>query len=300
MFFFDLFKSSNSLEEKKNIISKIKNIFSTNSKVSNYIESLSDVLIESDVGVDTTDKIINKLKLNTDISNKVVKQNLFNILHEILEPCEVKFDLNNNFSKPIIILVCGLNGVGKTTSVVKIANIYKNLGKKVCVIAGDTYRVAAIEQLTLLCDKNFIPVIKQHYKADSSSVIYDALIYSIKKDFDVVIIDTSGRLHTNNILMSDLLKIKTTIKKIDSTAPHEVLMVIDTNVGQNSIAQVSKFHDMIGVSGLCLTKFDGSSKCGVIFNLAVNFKIPLRYICFGEKINDIDFFNSIKFLNKLL
>jgi len=299
MNFFDLFKLSKPLENG-DIFVKIKRIFSSNNDFLTYIDSLSDVLIESDVGVETTDMIINKLKSNKIKSNECIKKNLFNILSELLLPCEVKFDLSKCFSKPVILLVCGINGVGKTTTVVKIANIYKNLGKKVCVIAGDTYRVAAIEQLSLLCDRNSIPIIKQHYKADSSSVIYDSLLTLKKKDFDIVIIDTSGRLHTNNNLMLDLLKIKNTIKKFDSFAPHETLMVIDTNVGQNSISQVSKFNEIIGISGLCLTKFDGSSKFGVIFNLVSNFMIPVRYVCFGENINDIDTFNSKKFLNKLI
>ncbi|HIH2763175.1 MAG TPA: signal recognition particle-docking protein FtsY [Candidatus Azoamicus sp.] len=302
MKFFNLFESTNSLKEKKDIFSKIKNIFFNNDNTSAYIESLSDILIESDVGMDTTDKIITKLKSNKNISYDVIKYNLTNILYDILIQREIKFDFNNSSFSPIILLVCGTNGVGKTTTVVKIANMYKNYGKKVCVIAGDTYRAAAIEQLSLLCDKNFIPIIKQHYKADSASVIYDSLFYikKEKKKFDIVIIDTSGRLHTNNMLMLDLLKIKTTIQKFDSRAPHEVLMVIDTNVGQNSINQVYKFNEMIGISGLCFSKFDGSSKCGVVFNLASNFAIPFRYVCFGENITDIAYFDSKKFLKKLL
>lgn len=302
MSFFNLFRPTKILVEKKDLISKIRDIFSSNDNLSKYIDSLSDILIESDVGLETTDKIIDKLKSNKNVSNNSIKSDLFNILHGILLPCEVKFDLCNNVSKPIVLLVCGINGVGKTTTVVKIANMYKNFGKKVYVVAGDTYRAAAIEQLTLLCDKVFIPVIKQHYKADSASVIYDALFYIRKNnvDADIVIIDTSGRLHTNNNLMRDLLKIKNTIKKIDPFAPHEVLMVIDTNFGQNSINQVYKFNEVIGVSGICLTKFDGSSKGGVIFNLASNFMIPLRYVCFGENIADIDVFDSKKFLKKLL
>ncbi|HIH2763492.1 MAG TPA: signal recognition particle-docking protein FtsY [Candidatus Azoamicus sp.] len=299
MTFFN-FWGTRSLGENNSIIYKIKNIFSNNTEYVEYIDSLSDILIESDVGVETTELIINKLKSIKVISNDNIKTELFNILYNILLPCDIKFSLDNNLSKPFILLVCGTNGVGKTTTVVKIANMYKNLGKKVYVIAGDTYRAAAIEQLSLLCYKNFIPIIKQHAKADSASVIYDSIMSIKSKDVDLIIVDTSGRLHTNNNLMLDLLKIKNVIKKIDSIAPHEVLMVIDTNVGQNSINQVSKFKELVQVSGLCLSKFDGSSKCGVIFNLASTFLIPIRYICFGEKINDIDVFDPKNFLSKLL
>lgn len=297
MSFFNLFKSSSS-DSKDNFFLKIKSIFNNNSDFSDYIDTLGDFLIEADVGVDLTDNIIKNLKLYKSESRDIVKENLLKILYNILLPCESNLNLNT-VSVPFILLVCGTNGAGKTTTVVKIANMYKNLGKSVCVIAGDTYRPAAIEQLNVLCERYTIPIIKQHYRADSAAVIYDSLVNVKKKKCDIVIIDTSGRLHTNNVLMADLLKIKTTITKLDFAAPHEILLVIDTNIGQTVMSQVEKFNSLIKISGLCLTKFDGSSKCGVIFNLATNFSIPIRYICFGENIQDITNFNAKKFLEKL-
>lgn len=297
MSFFNLF-SSNTPEDTKSFISKIRNIFSQNKDFSEYIELLNDVLLESDVGLETTDKIIYNLKSYSFESKDDVKAKLVYILNNILLPRQVELDLNVS-SKPFVLLVCGVNGVGKTTTVAKIANLYKKLGKNVCVIAGDTYRAAAIEQLSFLCDRNCIPIMKHHYGADSSAVIYDSFLSAKKKEFDLLVIDTSGRLHTNNYLMRDLLKIKTILKKIDSFAPHEILIVLDSNVGQNAVNQLSEFNKFINVSGICFTKFDSSAKGGVIFNLASSFDKPIRYVCFGENINDIDFFDSKKFLAKL-
>lgn len=299
MSFFNFFNES-SLLNKNSIFFKIKNIFNSDLDRSDFFDYLSDVLLEADVGLETTDKIINILKSSNLKSKHDIKLKFFDLLNNILYPCQINLNIDTFIEKPFVLLVCGVNGVGKTTTVVKIANLYKNFGKKVCVVAGDTYRAAAIEQLTTLCDKNFIPIFKQHYGADSASVVYDAINLSKNKKDDLLIIDTSGRLHTNNYLMKDLLKIKTCLKKVSPSAPHESLMVLDSNFGQNSINQFLEFNKYIGISGICFTKFDGSAKGGVIFNISSNFKIPIRYVTFGENIDDISFFDSKKFLEKLL
>lgn len=288
------------IEKKKDIISKIKTLFQSDKLYSDYISSLRDILIESDVGLETADKIIDLLKSKGNFkSSDDIKFFLFEILDNILISCQSNIELDV-FPKPFVLLVCGVNGVGKTTTVAKIANLYKNLGKKVAVVAGDTYRAAAIEQLSIICEFNMIPIIKQHQGADSASVVYDALLLAKRSNMDLLVIDTSGRLHVNNFLMFDLRKIQNVVKKINVSAPHEVLFVVDVNYGQNTLNQMTKFKENINVSGVCFTKFDGTSKGGIVFNLAHKFKIPIRYICFGEKICDIDFFNSKIFLNKLL
>jgi len=295
------FKSvtSNFLQKKGNIISRIKSIFDVNSSL-DCIEELTDLMLMADVGAETTDKIIDLLKTKSGKKDFLsLKQSLFDILTFILIDSEVNLDINVA-SKPFVLLVCGVNGVGKTTTVVKIANLYKNIGKEVLVVAADTYRAAAIEQLTILCEKNFISLIKQHHGADSASVVYDSFILSKKKSVDLLIIDTSGRLHNDLYLMNDLSKIKNVLKKIDLSSPHEVLMVIDSNYGQNAVNQFNSFNKIIGISGLCFTKFDGTSKGGIILNLASTIKIPIRYMCFGENINDIEVFNVRRFLKKML
>ena len=289
-------KIKQSISDKKNsFIENFNKIFS-NSLSDNYISMLSDFLLKSDIGFDSTEKIINsvKKKKNKDIND--LKNNLFMSMHDVLAPCEKNLFIDY---KPFIILVVGVNGVGKTTTVSKIANLYKNSGKNVAVVAADTFRAAAIEQLSFIAEKNGIHIIKQHYGADSSSVIFDAVKISKNSNFDILVVDTSGRFHTDNNLMLEFKKIDSVLKKIDPLFPNEVMMVIDSNIGQNSLSQIKNFNNYIKITGLCISKFDCFSKSGSIFSISDNFKIPIRYICDGEDINDIKKFDSKLYLSNL-
>lgn len=280
---------------KKTFFEKIETLFKKTDD--DYIISLTNILIESDVEINLTDEIINILKKKNITTLANLKTELYSILKTILKDSEKELIISNNL--PLTILVIGVNGVGKTTTVVKLANFFKKQNKKVLVAAGDTYRAAGIEQLDYICKKNDIPIMKQHSNADSASVIFDALNVAKSKNIDILIADTSGRLNTNEKLMTDLRKIDKSLKKIDITAPNEVLMVIDSNFGQNSITQVKKFNDYIKLTGIILTKTDNTAKGGIIFSFAKN-KIPIKFICNGENINDISIFNSDLFLRNLL
>jgi len=290
---------TNAFKNTKDIfIKNITNIFKNNID-NEYLEQLETILLEADIGTDITDKILMQLKNNKTIKTHTeLKNHLAKILYNILKQCEKP--LNIEHIHPFVILIVGVNGVGKTTTVGKIANLYKNEEKKIVVVAGDTYRVAGIEQLEYICIKNNIPVIKQHYKADSASVIFDAFNTAKTKNIDILIADTSGRLHTNNILMEELKKIKTTLQKLDNKAPHEIMMIIDATFGQNSINQVKMFNNYLNLTGITINKLDGTAKAGTIFNIANSLKIPIRYIGVGEKITDIKVFDAKIYVNSLL
>lgn len=279
-------------------IDNISAIFKNNIN-NDYLEELENILIASDVGVSTTEEIITKLKQNKHIKNDSdLRKHLALILYDILKPCEKQFNIEKN--KPFVILIVGVNGVGKTTTVGKLANLYKNENKSVIIAAGDTYRAAGIEQLEHICTKYNIQLIKQHHQADSASVIFDAFNLAQSKKNDLLLADTSGRLHTNNTLMKELKKIKTTLQKLDHQAPHEIMMIIDATFGQNIINQVKIFNEYLNLTGLTISKLDGTAKAGIIFNIVNTFKIPIRYIGIGEKINDIKPFNSKDYINNLL
>ncbi len=273
---------------------KIDNIFKKNK--TNYSDSISKILLEADVESNLVEKIQKNIaKINTDESK--IKIELYNIIKNIFKNSEKELIITEN--KPFIILIVGVNGVGKTTTVVKLAKLLKNKNKKVVVAAGDTYRAAAIEQLDILCKRNNIDIIKQHTNADSASVIFDALNIAKNKNIDILIADTSGRLHNNDLLMNDLKKINNVIKKINKNGPNEVLLVLDLNIGQNSIRQLEKFNEYIKISGLILTKIDSTAKGGAILSLA-NKNIPIMYICDGENIDNIKEFKSDFYVKNLL
>lgn len=280
---------------KEKISNKIENLFKNEKK--NYIELLSTTLIEADISQHLVDKIQKDIEKKNIKNENELKIELYKIMYEILKKCEKKIILNT--TSPFIILLVGVNGAGKTTTVVKLANLLKKQNKKVLVAAGDTYRAAAIEQLDILCKKNSIPIIKQHANADSASVIFDAFNVAKSKNIDIIIADTSGRLHNNTTLMNNLKKIDTVIKKINNKGPDETLLVIDLNVGQNSIKQVEKFNEYIKISGLILTKIDSTAKGGAILSIA-NEKTPIMYICNGEDISNIHEFNSEYYIKNLL
>ena len=283
---------------KKNIFfDNISKLFK-NKIDENFFESLTTLLINADVGISTTDKIIMLLKKEKGKTEVELKTSLAHILYNILKPREE--NLKTIPSNPFVILVVGVNGVGKTTTIGKLAHIYKNKSKKVLVAAGDTFRAAGIEQLAMICEKENIPIIKQHHGSDSTAVIFDAFKTAQAKKFDILIADTSGRLHTNDLLMSDLKKIKMVLKKLNKNAPHEIMMVIDATFGQNSLNQIKKFHSYLNLTGLTISKMDGTAKAGIIFTMADTLNIPIRYIGYGEKMQDLKIFNSKVYINKLL
>lgn len=281
---------------KEKISNKIENIFKI--KENNYSELLSDILIEADIEESLVEKIKKDIDKKNITNSNDLKIELYKIMKNILKNSEKKLILNNK-EDPFIIIVIGVNGAGKTTTVVKLANLFKKQNKKVLVAAGDTYRAAAIEQLDTLCKKHDIQIIKQHSNADSASVIFDALNVAKNKNIDILIADTSGRLHTNNTLMNNLKKIDTVIKKINKHGANEILLVLDLNIGQNSIKQVEKFNEYIKISGLILTKMDSTAKGGSILSIA-NKNIPIMYICNGENISDLIEFKSDIYIKNLL
>lgn len=292
-------KLKNSLSKTKdNFLDKINNIFNKE-KNENIIEELRSLLLSSDIGFETTEKII-KLINKKNINNKecLIKE-LFDCLYKILSVYENNITIYNKI-KPFVILVIGVNGSGKTTTVAKLANFFNKKNNKIIIAAGDTYRKASVEQLETLTNKNTLKIVKQQYGADSSSVVFDALNTSIKNNADILIIDTAGRLHTNDKLMQQLKKIELVIKKIDKTAPQEKLLVIDATIGQNSLNQAQIFNENIGISGIIITKLDGTAKAGVIFSIVEKIKIPIKYVCYGENIENIKEFNSKEFINSIL
>ena len=263
-----------------------------------YIEDLETLLLSSDVGVSASQRIISdlrkKIRKGALISQDLLNIELKKIMTEILESVEVPLYTNNK--SPNVILIIGANGAGKTTTCGKLAKLFKTMGKSVMLASGDTFRAAATDQLGFWGKKIGVSVVSQGLGADSASVIYDAFTSAKSRDLDILIADTAGRLQNKMGLMEELKKITRVLSKIDNSAPHEVLLVIDAGVGQNAIDQVKVFNEIIGVSGLVLTKLDGSAKGGVIFGLAHNFKIPIRFIGLGEKEDQLQVFNAKQFV----
>ena len=223
---------------------------------------------------------------------------LAEIMKAILLPCEQP--LKTETAKPFVILVVGINGAGKTTSIGKLANHFKQQGKTVLLAAGDTFRAAAVEQLKTWGQRTNVPVIAQGTGADSASVIFDAVASASSKNIDIVIADTAGRLHTQDSLMDELAKIKRVLRKLDPAAPHETLIVMDAGFGQNALHQVQQFDQSIGLTGMAVTKLDGTAKGGILFSIARTLKLPVRFIGVGEGINDLRPFNASEFVDALL
>ena len=263
------------------------------------IEDLETLLLSSDVGVSASERIISelreKIRKGVLISQGLLNSELKKSMTDVLKTVEVP--LNTNDKSPYVVLVIGANGAGKTTTCGKLAKFFKTMGKSVMLASGDTFRAAATDQLDFWGEKIGVPVVSQGHGADSASVIYDAFTSAKSRELDVLIADTAGRLQNKMGLMEELKKIRRVLSKIDPSAPHEVLLVIDAGVGQNGIDQVKVFNEMIGVSGLVLTKLDGSAKGGVIFGLAHDFKIPIRFIGLGEKEDQLQIFNAKQFVD---
>ncbi len=259
-------------------------------------------LLMADVGVEATSAII--AKLNERVTRSELKDNaaleviLKEELLEILRPCSINLTIPKQ-DKPFVILVVGVNGAGKTTTIGKLANRLKMQGHSVMLAAGDTFRAAAVEQLQTWGERNHIHVVAQHTGADSASVIYDAIQSAQAKGINVLIADTAGRLQTKSNLMDELKKVKRIMAKLDDTAPHEVLLVLDAGTGQNAMSQTKLFHEAVTLTGLTLTKLDGTAKGGVIFALAKQFGIPIRFIGIGESIEDLQNFDAESFVNAL-
>ena len=267
------------------------------------LEELETMLLMADVGIEVTANILAELteRLNRKAlkDSSALQEALQEILTAKLQPCQLPLEISGS-QQPYVILVIGVNGVGKTTTIGKIASRLQQQGKSVMLAAGDTFRAAAVEQLQVWGERNNIPVIAQHTGADSASVIFDGIQAAKSRGADVVIADTAGRLHNKSNLMTELEKVKRVAGKIDETAPHEVLLVLDAGTGQNALAQMAEFTQAIGVTGIALTKLDGTAKGGIIFALADKFSVPIRFIGVGEAQEDLQPFVASDFVEALL
>jgi len=271
------------------------------------LDNLEEVLISGDVGVNTTLKIIKRIEdrvksdkyLGTDELNSILKQEISGLLTENNKNADLSYFTEPLKNKPHVIMVVGVNGVGKTTSIGKIAYQYKQAGKSVILGAADTFRAAAVDQLIVWSERVGVPIVSQGMGADPASVAFDTLSSAKAKDADVVIIDTAGRLHNKVNLMNELTKIKNVMKKIIPDAPHEVLLVLDGSTGQNAIEQCKQFTAATDVTALAVTKLDGTAKGGVVIGISDEFKIPVKYIGVGEKMTDLQVFNANEFVDSL-
>mgnify|MGYP001353873442 FL=1 len=264
------------------------------------LEELEVLLISSDVGIQTTDKVIESVRKKASRKELKDEDSLYQLIKLELESLLVTdSDLEPSTEIPFVILVVGINGAGKTTTIGKLAKLFQGEGKSVMLAAGDTFRAAAVEQLQVWGERNDITVIAQKTGADAASVVYDAYQSAIAKKTDILIADTAGRLHTQDNLMQELEKIKRVLKKHNENAPHETLLVIDGGSGQNAVQQANEFHKSINLSGLAITKLDGTAKGGVLFSISDALKLPIRFIGVGEDIEDLKPFNSKDFVDAL-
>jgi len=266
------------------------------------LEEIESQLLSADIGIDATDQIIDNLKKQLGRKQLADPEQLMAALRQeltdILEPVDMPLIVQSQ-PKPFVILMVGVNGVGKTTSVGKLAKLYQSQGLNVMLAAGDTFRAAAVEQLQVWGERNSVPVIAQATGADSASVIFDAYQSAKAKNVDVLIADTAGRLHTKDNLMNELEKIVRVLKKQDERLPDEVLLVLDATTGQNAVNQAESFHKTTTLSGIALTKLDGTAKGGVVFALAKKLSLPIRFVGMGEKIDDLRPFNAKDYIDAL-
>ncbi|MFZ7135208.1 signal recognition particle-docking protein FtsY [Avibacterium avium] len=290
------------IRTKQNIGSGFFGLFSGKKIDDDLFEELEEQLLIADIGMPTTTKIINNLTQHAsrkqlkdaDLLYQQLKLELAEIIKPVAQPLEI-----DTSKKPYVILMVGVNGVGKTTTIGKLARQFQMQGKSVMLAAGDTFRAAAVEQLQVWGERNHIPVVAQSTGADSASVIYDAMQSAAARNIDILIADTAGRLQNKNNLMDELKKIVRVMKKYDETAPHEIMLTLDAGTGQNAISQAKLFNEAVGLTGISLTKLDGTAKGGVIFAIADQFKLPIRYIGVGEKIEDLRPFQADEFIEAL-
>lgn len=283
----------------------IDRLFASNKAIDDKLfENLEELLITSDIGIDLTNKMISTLRkkavILSDIYDlkQILKQELISLFPKLSD--ELRQTSNNNISKkPYIIMVVGVNGTGKTTTLGKLAMKFSSQNKKVLIAAADTFRAAAIEQIEIWAERANASIIKHRQGADPAAVAFDAVQAAIARNADIVLIDTAGRLQTKKNLMEELIKIKRSIKKKKPDAPHEILMVLDATIGQNSISQVKLFHEAIGLTQIALTKLDGTAKGGIVITIANIFDLPIKYIGVGEKITDLQDFDAKLFVDAL-
>jgi len=270
------------------------------------LDNLEEVLVSSDVGVSTTLKIIERIQqrvardkyLGTSELDRILKEEIAALLSQNNSNDNLEFETPLD-KKPYVIMVVGVNGVGKTTTIGKLAAQFKKRGKKVMLGAADTFRAAAVDQLKLWGERVGVPVVSKGMNADPSAVAFDTVKEGFEKQMDVIIIDTAGRLHTKINLMAELTKIKRVMQKVIPDAPHEVLLVLDGSTGQNAIVQATEFTKATEVTSLAITKLDGTAKGGVVIGISDEFKIPVRYIGVGEKVDDLQTFNKVEFVDSL-
>jgi fused signal recognition particle receptor len=290
---------------KSTFFDKLSKAVAGKSKVDDdVLDNLEEVLVSSDVGVETTLKIIDRIEarvskdkyLGTDALNKILREEIAGLLSETNSGNATDFEIPEQ-DVPYVIMVVGVNGVGKTTTIGKLANQFKKSGKKVVLGAADTFRAAAIDQLQVWADRTDVPLIKQSMGSDPASVAFDTLESAVKQNADVVIIDTAGRLHNKVNLMNELTKVKRVMQKVIPNTPNDVLLVLDGSTGQNAFEQVKQFTAATEVTSLAVTKLDGTAKGGVVIGISDQFKIPVKYIGVGEGIDDLQVFNKIEFVD---
>ena len=290
------------LKTKQNIGAGFRSFFLGKKIDDELFEELEEQLLIADIGVPTTSKIIKNLTEHASRKElqdaELLYQQLKVEMADILEPVAQPLVIDTT-KKPYVILMVGVNGVGKTTTIGKLARKFQAEGKSVMLAAGDTFRAAAVEQLQVWGERNHIPVVAQSTGSDSASVIFDAMQSAAARNIDILIADTAGRLQNKNNLMDELKKIVRVMKKYDETAPHEIMLTLDAGTGQNAISQAKLFNEAVGLTGISLTKLDGTAKGGVIFAIADQFKLPIRYIGVGEKIEDLREFNAKEFIEAL-
>ena len=280
------------------------NLFLGNKKIDeDVLDDLETRLLMADVGIESTTKIIDgiteKVNRNELADSEALMQNLYASMNEILRPVAIPLTLDPE-NQPTVILMVGINGAGKTTTIGKLAKKFQNDGKKVMLAACDTFRAAAVEQLQTWGERNDVPVIAQKQGSDSASVIYDAMEAARARGVDVLLADTAGRLHTQTNLMEELKKVKRVMQKIDVDAPHEIMLVVDASIGQNALAQAKEFNEALGLTGITVTKLDGTAKGGILFAIADQTGIPVRFIGVGETIDDLQVFDASQFTGALL
>ena len=290
------------LKTKQNIGAGFRSFFLGKKIDDELFEELEEQLLIADIGVPTTSKIIKNLTehasrkelQDAELLYQQLKVEMADILEPVAQPLEI-----DSTKKPYVILMVGVNGVGKTTTIGKLARKFQAEGKSVMLAAGDTFRAAAVDQLQVWGERNHIPVVAQSTGSDSASVIFDSMQSAAARNIDILIADTAGRLQNKNNLMDELKKIVRVMKKYDETAPHEIMLTLDAGTGQNAISQAKLFNEAVGLTGISLTKLDGTAKGGVIFAIADQFKLPIRYIGVGEKIEDLREFNAKEFIEAL-
>ncbi len=292
---------------KEGFFSKITKAIAGKSSVDeDVLDSLEEALVSADVGIDTTIQIINRIEkrvkedkyLGTNELNRLLQEEIQNVLVDADDKSYKNFEIPSN-KKPYIILVVGVNGVGKTTTIGKLAHNYKKAGYSVILGAADTFRAAAVDQLTIWSERVGVPIVKQAMGSDPSAVAFDTLKSAVAKNCDIAIIDTAGRLHNKVHLMDELSKIKRVIKKILPDAPHEVMLILDGSTGQNAVEQAKHFTAVTDVTSITVTKLDGTAKGGVVLAIANQFKIPVKFIGVGEKIDDLLIFDKKEFVDSL-